>query len=181
METKAVEGTCWALKDHRDSFPLWLVLLSLTPVLQKLGHRCLQVGWGSWGEACMQKACIFGISSSSPPPQPLFVSIVRDSRAVWVCGRFVSACKWNKYCNFSKCASIFWCFCHWVIGLKVTAAIEAKLEIDLSSDTPLSQTWHGGQPATLPWHWGPPVFCWRLCFPQPLLQDATSSFSKSHT
>jgi len=68
------------------------------------------------------------------------------------------------------------------MGLKVTAAIEAKLEIDPPSDTSLSQAWHDGQPTALPWHEeGPPVFSWRLCLPRPRLREVTSSFSNSQS
>lgn len=130
------------------------------------------------GSSTHPETRVFGISSSSPLPHPLFVSIVRDSRAIWVCGRFVSTCKLKKFCNFFKCISIFWCFSHWVIGLEVTVATEAKLQIDPSSDTPLSQTWHEGQPTASPWHWeGPLVFCGRTCLPQLLLWEVTSSVS----
>lgn len=106
-------------------------------------HRLLWVSCGSWGKECIPKTCTFGISPSSPLSHPRFVPIVRDSRAVRVCVRFVSTRKWNKFCNFFKCMSIFWCFSPWVIGLQVTAVVQAKLT-DPFSDIGLHRARRGG-------------------------------------
>lgn len=104
-------------------------------------HRLLWVICGRWDKESIPKTCTFRICPSSPLSPPRIVPIVRGSRATPVCVRFVATRKWNKFCNFIKCASIFWCFSPWVTGLQVTVVVQA--ELDPFSDIGLHRTWRG--------------------------------------
>lgn len=142
--------------------PIWICPLTTAAwVLQRC--RILWVSYRRWCKACTLKMCIFRITSCSSLYHPYFVSIARDSRAIWGCVRFVSTRKWNKFCNFFKCTSIFWCSPHWVIELKGTVVVQAKLGGDRVSDTSAEPGAKGCACSIAQTVQSMGMFCWRLC------------------
>lgn len=141
--------------------PIWICPLPTAAWVLR-GCRIQWVSYRRWCKACTLKMCMFRVSSSSPS-HPRFMSIARDSRAVWGCVRFVFMRKWNKFCNFFKRASIFWCSPQWVIELKGTVVVQAKLGADCVSDTSAGPGAKGCAHSIAWMMQSMGMFCWRLC------------------